>query len=85
MHGRRVRGALEAAYDVGDHRGVEQLAQRREQVQRLVDQRFTAPAAVGDQQLQLHAGGKLLAQGGIYARLWAHQSGGFLGEAQRME
>jgi ATP-binding cassette subfamily B multidrug efflux pump len=25
----------------------------------------------------------LLAQGGIYARLWAHQSGGFLGEAQR--
>jgi ATP-binding cassette subfamily B multidrug efflux pump len=22
----------------------------------------------------------LLAQGGIYARLWAHQSGGFLGE-----
>ena len=24
----------------------------------------------------------LLAQGGIYARLWAHQSGGFLGEAQ---
>lgn len=28
---------------------------------------------------------QLLAQGGIYARLWAHQSGGFLGEAQRME
>lgn len=28
---------------------------------------------------------ELLAQGGIYARLWAHQSGGFLGEAQRME
>ena len=25
----------------------------------------------------------LLAQGGIYARLWARQSGGFLGEAQR--
>ena len=24
----------------------------------------------------------LLAQGGIYARLWAHQSGGFLGEEQ---
>jgi ATP-binding cassette, subfamily B, multidrug efflux pump len=23
---------------------------------------------------------RLLAQGGIYARLWAHQSGGFLGE-----
>ena len=23
---------------------------------------------------------ELLAQGGIYARLWAHQSGGFLGE-----
>jgi ATP-binding cassette subfamily B multidrug efflux pump len=23
----------------------------------------------------------LLAQGGLYARLWAHQSGGFLGEA----
>jgi ATP-binding cassette subfamily B multidrug efflux pump len=22
----------------------------------------------------------LLAQGGLYARLWAHQSGGFLGE-----
>jgi ATP-binding cassette subfamily B multidrug efflux pump len=22
----------------------------------------------------------LLARGGIYARLWAHQSGGFLGE-----
>jgi ATP-binding cassette subfamily B multidrug efflux pump len=22
----------------------------------------------------------LLAQGGVYARLWAHQSGGFLGE-----
>ena len=28
---------------------------------------------------------QLLAQGGIYARLWAHQSGGFLGEAQRNE
>ena len=28
---------------------------------------------------------QLLAQGGIYARLWAHQSGGFLGEAQRGE
>ena len=28
---------------------------------------------------------QLLAQGGIYARLWAHQSGGVLGEAQRME
>jgi len=25
-----------------------------------------------------HAG--LLAQGGLYATLWAHQSGGFLGE-----
>ena len=23
---------------------------------------------------------KLLARGGLYARLWAHQSGGFLGE-----
>jgi ATP-binding cassette subfamily B multidrug efflux pump len=23
---------------------------------------------------------QLLAQGGVYARLWAHQSGGFLGE-----
>ena len=23
---------------------------------------------------------ELLAQGGLYARLWAHQSGGFLGE-----
>jgi ATP-binding cassette subfamily B multidrug efflux pump len=23
----------------------------------------------------------LLAQGGLYARLWAHQSGGFLGES----
>jgi ATP-binding cassette subfamily B multidrug efflux pump len=23
---------------------------------------------------------ELLASGGIYARLWAHQSGGFLGE-----
>jgi ATP-binding cassette, subfamily B, multidrug efflux pump len=23
----------------------------------------------------------LLAQGGLYARLWTHQSGGFLGEA----
>ena len=23
---------------------------------------------------------QLLAQGGLYARLWAHQSGGFLGE-----
>ena len=28
---------------------------------------------------------QLLAQGGIYARLWAHQSGGFLGESQRGE
>ncbi len=28
---------------------------------------------------------QLLAQGGIYARLWARQSGGFLGEAQRDE
>jgi ATP-binding cassette subfamily B multidrug efflux pump len=26
----------------------------------------------------------LLAQGGIYARLWAHQSGGFLGEEEEM-
>ena len=24
---------------------------------------------------------QLLAQGGLYARLWAHQSGGFLGES----
>jgi ATP-binding cassette subfamily B multidrug efflux pump len=24
----------------------------------------------------------LLAQNGLYARLWAHQSGGFLGEAE---
>ncbi|MEY2690377.1 MAG: hypothetical protein RL375_4577, partial [Pseudomonadota bacterium] len=24
--------------------------------------------------------GELLAAGGLYARLWAHQSGGFLGE-----
>jgi ATP-binding cassette subfamily B multidrug efflux pump len=23
---------------------------------------------------------ELLAQGGLYARLWAHQSGGFLGD-----
>jgi len=23
---------------------------------------------------------ELLAQGGLYARLWAHQTGGFLGE-----
>jgi ATP-binding cassette subfamily B multidrug efflux pump len=27
----------------------------------------------------------LLAQGGLYARLWAHQSGGFLGEADDLE
>lgn len=24
----------------------------------------------------------LLAQGGLYARLWAHQSGGFLGDSK---
>jgi ATP-binding cassette subfamily B multidrug efflux pump len=28
---------------------------------------------------------ELLAQDGIYARLWAHQSGGFMGEAQEQE
>ena len=27
----------------------------------------------------------LLAQGGLYARLWAHQSGGFLGESSEEE
>ncbi|MBI2771502.1 MAG: ABC transporter ATP-binding protein [Burkholderiales bacterium] len=27
----------------------------------------------------------LLAQGGLYARLWAHQSGGFLGEEEELE
>jgi ATP-binding cassette subfamily B multidrug efflux pump len=28
---------------------------------------------------------ELLAQGGLYARLWAHQSGGFLGESSEEE
>ena len=27
----------------------------------------------------------LLAQGGLYARLWSHQSGGFLGESSEQE
>jgi len=27
----------------------------------------------------------LLAQNGLYARLWAHQSGGFLGETEETE
>jgi ATP-binding cassette subfamily B multidrug efflux pump len=28
---------------------------------------------------------QLLAQGGLYARLWSHQSGGFLGEDNPQE